>query len=232
MAYREMLIALPAIVLFLSACVQTPDEVTDSGNESYMNSDYAAALGAYEGARDRVPTSGELHYNVGNAMYRMEEFEPESLKEYDDALLYANGELRARAFFNRGNSAFRVREYAQAVEAYKEVLRMKPDHLDAKHNLELALKQLPPQGRDDNQASPEAQPPQDQPPPQAQPPPQSEDDAQASPEAQPPQEPQTEPLTEEQGRRALEAVGEDAKTLAEGRQQVLVSPNPPPEFPW
>ena len=231
MAYREMLIALPAIVLLLSACVQTPDEGNESGNESYMNSDYAAALDAYEGARQRVPMSGELHYNVGNAMYRIEDFEG-SLNEYDDAVLYATGELRSRAFFNRGNAAFRVREYAQAVEAYKEVLRMDPDHLDAKHNLELALKQLPPQGRDD-EPPPQAQPPQEQPPPQTQPPPQSQDDEQSSPEAQPPpQERQTEPLTEEQARRALEAVGEDAQTLQEGRQQTLVSPKPPPEFPW
>ena len=237
MAYREMLIPLPAIVLLLSACaVQTPDEVNDSGNKSYMNSDYPAALNAYEGARERAPMSGELHYNVGNSMYRIEDFEG-SLSEYDDALLYATGEVRLRAFFNRGNAAFRVREYAQAVEAYEEVLRMDPDHLDAKHNLELALKQLPPQGRDDEQSPPEAQPPQAQPPPEAQPPPQSEDDAQASPETQPPQaqplqEMQTEPLTEEQARQALEAVGEDAKTLQEGRQQTLVSPKPPPEFPW
>jgi len=227
-----MLIVLPAIVLLLSACVQTPDEVNDAGNESYTNLDYSAALDAYEGAREQAPMSGELYYNVGNAMYRIEDFEG-SLNEYDDALLYATGELRSRAFFNRGNAAFRVREYAQAVDAYIEVLRMDPDHLDAKHNLELALKQLPPQGRDDEQPPPQAQPPQEQPPPQAQPPPQSEDDAQASPEAQPPpQERQTEPLTEEQARQALDAVGEDAKTLQEGRQQTLVSPKPPPEFPW
>ena len=216
MVCRQILVAIPAIALFLSACGQTPDQVNNSGNESYMSSDYAAALDAYEGARERVPMSGELHYNVGNAMYRIEEFE-ESLKEFDEALLYAMGELRSRALFNRGNAAFRTREYAQAVEAYKEVLRMNPDHLDAKHNLELALKQLPPQDQDDEQASPQAQPPQDQPPPQAQP---------------PPQERQTEPLTEEQARQTLEAVGEDAQTLQGRRQQTLVSPKPPPEFPW
>ena len=128
MVCRQILVAIPAIALFMSACGQTPDQVNNSGNESYMSSDYAAALDAYEGARERVPKSGELHYNVGNAMYRIEEFE-ESLKEFDEALLYAMGGLRSRALFNRGNAAFRTREYAQAVEAYKEVLRMNPDHL-------------------------------------------------------------------------------------------------------
>ena len=65
MAYREMLIALPAIVMFLSACVQTPDEVNNSGNESYMNSDYAAALDAYAGARDRIPDVGRTALQRG-----------------------------------------------------------------------------------------------------------------------------------------------------------------------
>ena len=213
---RRAFIALPAIAMWLAACGPTPDQVNNSGHEPYASADYEAALDGYAGARDRVPELGEPHYNAGNALYRMEEVE-ESLSAYDEALKYARGDLRSRAFFNRGNAAFQAQKYIQAVEAYKEVLRMNPDDLDAKHNLELALKQLPPQAQDDEQASPQAQPPQTQPPPQAQP---------------PPPEPQTEPLTGEQARQALEAVGEDAQTLQEHRQQTLVSPEPPNKFDW
>ena len=129
---REALIALPAIAFYLAACGPTPDQVNNSGHEPYGGADYETALGAYEGARDRVPMSGEPHYNVGNTLYRMDEFE-ESLKEYDEALKYARGDLRSRGFFNRGNAAFQTEQYAQAVEAYKEVLRANPDDLDAKH---------------------------------------------------------------------------------------------------
>ena len=213
---RKALIALPAIALLLSACGPTPDQVNNSGHGPYANADYSAALDAYETSRERVPRAGEPRYNVGNALYRMENFE-ESLKEYDEALKYAKGDLRSRGFFNRGNAAFRTQQYAHAVEAYKEVLRMNPDDSDAKHNLELALRQLPPQDRDDEEASPQAQAPQAQSPPQAQP---------------SPQDPQTEPLTGDQARQALEAVGEDAQTLQERRQQTLVSPKPQTEFDW
>jgi len=171
----------------------------------------------YAAARDRVTELGEPHYNAGNALYRMDEIE-ESLKEYDEALKYARGDLRSLAFFNRGNAAFQAQRYAEAVEAYKEALRMNPDDLDAKHNLELALRQMPPEERDDDQS-----PPQSQPPPQAQSPP---------PPQPPTPEPQTEPLTNEQARQALEAVGEDAQTLQEHRSQTLVSPNPQIEFDW
>ena len=59
--------------------------------------------------------------------------------------------MRSRGFFNRGNTAFQQEDYPGAVEAYEEVLRMNPDDRDAKHNLELALLQMPPQGQDDQQ---------------------------------------------------------------------------------
>ena len=92
---RKALIALPAIALLLSACGPTPDQVNNSGHGPYANADYSAALDAYETSRDRVPRAGEPRYNVGNALYRMENFE-ESLEEYDEALKYAKGDLRSR----------------------------------------------------------------------------------------------------------------------------------------
>ena len=219
MSGLRALIALPAIAVWLTACGPTPDQVNSSGHGPYASGDYEAALDVYEEARHLAPELAAPYYNVGNTQYRMESFE-ESVKEYDDALEYARGDLRSRGFFNRGNAAFRLQQYAQAVEAYKEVLRMNPDDLDAKHNLELALKRLPEQDRDEEQAGAQAQAQQSPPPPQ---------DQQDQP---PPPEPQTEPLTDEQARQALEAVGEDARTLQEQRQQTLVSPKPQIEFDW
>lgn len=213
---RRALIALPVIVAWLTACGPTPDQVNDAGHEPYANADYQAAMDAYEAARGSVPGSAEPHYNVGNTLYRMERFE-ESLVEYDEALKSARGDLRSRGFFNRGNASFRMQQYAQAVESYTEALRMNPDDFDAKHNLELALKQLPPQDRDDEQTPPQAQPPQAQPPPQDQ---------------SPPQDTQTEPLTKEQARQTLEAVGEDTQTLQERREQTLVSSDTQTQFDW
>lgn len=224
---RKLLIVLPAIALCLAACGPTPDQVNNSGHEPYANSDYEAALESYQGAQERAPTLAEPHYNAGNAQYRMGEFE-QALQGYDEALKYARDDLRSRGFFNRGNAAFQTRQYAQAVEAYKEALRMNPDDLDAKHNLELALRQLPPQGRDDEQDPSESQAQ----PPQAQPPPQSPQDAPPPQGQSQPQEAQTEPLTEEQARQALEAVGEDAQTLQERREQTLTSSTSQTEFDW
>lgn len=227
------LIALPAVVLLFMACGQMPDQINNSGHDPYASGDYASALEAYESARSRVPTAAEPHYNIGNALYRMGQFEG-SINDYDESLRYATSDLRSRGFFNRGNAAFQMQQYLQAVEGYKEVLRMNPDDLDAKHNLELALRQIPPEAQNpQGEPPPPPQdepppPPQDESPPEAEPPPPQ--DEPPPPQAEPP--PPNQPLTPEQANQTLEAVGNDAQTLQERRQQTLVAPEPPTEFDW
>lgn len=225
---RGVLTAVPALALWLLACAQTPEQVNRSGHEPYLSGDYEAALEAYREAQELDPETGAPYYNAGNAWYRMEEYE-EALREYDKSLRYAEGELRSDGFFNRGNAYFQMQQYAQAVEAYKEVLRMNPDDISAKHSLELALARLPPPepGQDPDQGE--------------RPGPQEQDQRQDSQGEQQEeiqddegrqQRPQSEPITEEQARQILETVAEDARTLQEHLQQVLVSPNSTPESDW
>ena len=215
MVDRAVIAALTVLVLCLVACGQTPAQVNNSGHEAYLGGDYAAALDAYHLAQERSPDSGEPYYNSGNVIYRMGEY-GDSLQSYDESIRHATGELRSRGLFNRGNASFQQQQYAQAVEAYKEVLRMNPDDRDAKHNLELALKQLPPEEQEEEQDE------------------QQDDnqEEQQQNEQQEEEQEQDEPITEDQARQILESVGEGAQTLQERRGQVLVSPKPPSEFDW
>ena len=213
MVNRVVIAALMILVLCLMACGQTPAKVNNSGHEAYLSGDYAAALDAYNLAQERSPDSGEPYYNSGNAIYRMGEY-GDSLQSYDESLRHASGELRSRGFFNRGNGSFQQQQYAQAAQAYKEVLRMSPNDRDAKHNLELALKQLLPDEQEQDE--------QDQ---------EEEQDEQQEEEQDEEQE-QDQPITMEQARQILESVGESAQTLQERRGQVLVSPKPATEFDW
>ena len=95
--------------------------------------------------RNAPPKRVEPYYNAANAQYRMEQYD-EALRDYDEALKYADGDLRAQGFFNKGNVYFTAEQYPEAIESYKEVLRIQPDNEDAKHNLELALSMLPQEG--------------------------------------------------------------------------------------
>ena len=204
-----------AITLFFTACVPTPAEVNESGHEAYMRGDYPGAFDVYEDAMEQATGIGEPRYNAGNALYRMDQFD-ESIGFYDESLKRTRGEVRSRGLFNRGNAAYMLGSYAEAAEAYRDVLRINPDDLDAKHNLELTLRQMPPP---DDEPPPPEEDESSPPPPSESPPP-------------PPQAQQTEPMTGEQAQQVLEAVGQDAQTLQQGREQSLVSSNPQTEFDW
>ena len=216
MSRGALLVFATVLALLMMACGPTPSQVNNSGHGPYQSGDYAAALDAYQLALERSPEYGEPYYNSGNALYRMEEYE-RSLDTYDESLGFAEGDLRARGFFNRGNASFQSEEYAAAVEAYKEVLRMNPDDEEAKHNLELALRQSPPEEQDEEQEEEEQDEEQDE----------EEQDEQEEQEQE-----QDQPLTVEQARQILESVGQSAQTLQQKRGQVLVSPKPPSEFDW
>ena len=41
---------------------------------------------------------------------------------------------RAQAFYNLGNAQFKQQKYKEALESYKQSLRLKPSHHDAKYN--------------------------------------------------------------------------------------------------
>ena len=233
MVDRAVIAALTIFVLLLVACGPTPAQINSSGHEAYLGGDYAAALDAYHLAQEGSPDSGEPYYNSGNVTYRMGEH-GDSLQSYDESIRHASGELRSRGFFNRGNASFQQQQYAEAVEAYKEVLRMNPDNQDAKHNLELALKQIPPDEQEEEEEEDEQEQEEEQDEQQEE---EEEEEEQQQDEEEEEQQQdenqeQDQPITMEQARQILESVGEGAQTLQERRGQVLVSPKPPSEFDW
>jgi tetratricopeptide (TPR) repeat protein len=50
-------------------------------------------------------------------------------------------ELAATALYNLGNTRLAAKDSAGAIAAYKQALRLRPSHADAKYNLELALRE-------------------------------------------------------------------------------------------
>ena len=230
---RDLRSLVPLVVLILCVvgCGQTPADINNAGHIPYLGGDYTSALEHYESAAERDPGAAEPSYNTGNALYRIEEFGA-SMRRYDQSLQDAEGELRLSGFFNRGNASFQMGRYTEAVEAYKEALRINADDADAKHNLELALRQLPPQAQaqqEDAQQQDQASQEQSE---QAQdtaqePPAQSQDnrqDEQSRDEREQDQDregrQETPPpgeiaMSDAGARQILESVGEEAQTLQE-----------------
>lgn len=256
--FRIFLLA-GAFAVTALGCSGAPERANDSGHELLDAGDYGAAAEAYRTAQELAPDAGEPYYNAGNALYRSGDYGG-AIQEYDEAIKRAEeNPLRADAQFNRGNAFFQMQEYPDAVVAFKEALRLEPDNEETRHNLELAMRLLPtpePQQGQEPDESPEPGPQGQEQEPQPNEEGQQQDDQEQEPQEEGDQQeqdgqqqdaqeqdgepnqqeavprPQTEPITPEQARQLLEAMSDDAQTLQERLQQVIVPRDPPSEFDW
>ncbi len=152
------------------------------GNREYEAKAYDEALAAYTEAQVPAPDAPELHYDLGNVLYRKGNFEGAE-NAYRRALTAAPPAFAPDASYNLGNALFRAERYDEAVSAYRRTLEARPGDADARRNLELALRALEAQkqpqpqpqpddeGENEPQPQPSTQP--DEPEPRPQPPPKS-----------------------------------------------------------
>lgn len=230
---------LATLVIIVTGCVSTTHQVNRRGNAAFAVQNFGAALQAYQQAGIQAPTSPELSYNAGNAHYRRREFSL-AQEQYGQALLSADGELAVSSLFNLGNAFFNDFAFEKAIEMYKEVLRLNPDHADAKHNLELALGQLQRRARAQEQDQGQSNEPQDDPSQgesndnQQRPREQQPDDSeqQEQEEDDDPGQSEIPQLTEDQARQILESVSQNTQTLRGHLQRVLIVQKEPPEQDW
>jgi Ca-activated chloride channel family protein len=157
---------------------------TATGNRHYDAGDLERALAAYTEAQVDAPDAAELHYDIGNVLYRQADFEG-AVEAFERALASAGPALRADAAFNLGNARYRQKEFAEAVEAYRRALEARPADGDAKRNLELALRALEAQSRQEPEKQDGEQKPEPQPPPSPAP----SDAGQPSPDPSPKPQP-------------------------------------------
>lgn len=111
------------------------------GNEAFKKKDYKTALEEYRAAEADNPTSPELDYNLGTALANDGGYE-EAIDKLQKALRTQDIQVEAAAHYNMGNTYFRMNNYQNAIKSYEEALKLNPNDLDAKFNLELSRKKL------------------------------------------------------------------------------------------
>ena len=140
----------------------------ERGNRLYRAGKYEEAVAAYEAAIKKGEDSAELHYNLGTAYLRLGRYE-DAQKHLERALVARDAGLRERAHFNDGYRTLvpgrqggpnAAQQLDAAINSYKNALRLNPGNVDAKWNLELALREKdeqqpksPESGQDNPQAS-------------------------------------------------------------------------------
>ena len=134
-------LCLVGVALALSACAPAVVRHNEAGNEHFAGDEYVVAADEYRRAQVADPDRAEPYYNAANAYNRIGQINPVEAQT-EQALKTADPALAEEIWYNLGNAYFDAEQWPQAVGAYREALRLDPDDVDAKHNLELALQKL------------------------------------------------------------------------------------------
>ena len=160
--------ALGACVMLFTACgsknegaVQSTKRERNSikeGNAHFAQQRFADAEISYKKALEENPDNATAQFNLASSYIKQRGNDvankADSLIRTADAMLakvsaQPDVNLAQKAFYDRGNLAYKAEDYAAAIEHYKNALRRNPDDDVARQNLRLA--QLKKQEQDKNQ---------------------------------------------------------------------------------
>ena len=138
-------------VVFSWANAQSADGNISKGNEMYRASQFDLAEKAYRKALEASPKNTTAQYNLAAALYKQKKyneatnfFKTLSSKEQDK-------NIRASAFYNNGVILSKQNDLEESIQAYKNALRLKPDDVETRENLQKALLELKKQQKNNQQ---------------------------------------------------------------------------------
>lgn len=108
------------------------------GNKLYEKGQFEDSEKNYAEALKKNPASVQAAFNLGGAIYKQERWQ-EASAAYAE-LSKAAGAENPAVFYNWGNAELKQRQLDQAIENYKQSLRLNPNDKETKFNLAYAQK--------------------------------------------------------------------------------------------
>lgn len=142
--------------LFLSLLfllLLTASSLSDArkANSAFDRGDYREAAELYRQAITLDPENPRLHFNLGNTLYQLGEFE-QALEAYQRfQSLTQLQEEQSLADYNKGRMLTDQERYEEALDHFRQALIRNPGDADAQHNFELASRRLQDQQNEDQE---------------------------------------------------------------------------------
>jgi Ca-activated chloride channel family protein len=143
MRYEHSIISRLTLCVFLVGltfashvlAAEKPDELYEQGR-------FAEAEKGYARLDMDHPKDIRYRYNRGCAAYQNADYQGAMAAFGSVSKRTKDNDVRFRATYNLGNTAFKLGDMESAVEHYKRAILSNPDSEDARYNLELALRKL------------------------------------------------------------------------------------------
>ncbi|MCP5468802.1 MAG: tetratricopeptide repeat protein, partial [Deltaproteobacteria bacterium] len=119
------------------------------GREATQKEDYSQAEQAFREkiASDPLP---EDYYNLGVTQYKQEKF-AEAKENFMAALNSEDPQIQQQAYYNLGNTLYRLKDLNGAINAYAKALEINPQDGEAARNLEFVRRQMTSQSQNQDQ---------------------------------------------------------------------------------
>lgn len=149
---REKSLLLSMLILFFALSLQAQEErgLTRAGNKSFDKGNYADAEANYKKALEKKNNFPEAIFNLGDAIYKQNRNEDAAKQFLLASKTLTDPKQKAQAFHNLGNAYLQDKKYEEAVNAYKQGLKLNPNDRDSKYNLAYANAKLKEKNQNQN----------------------------------------------------------------------------------
>ena len=140
------------LLVAASASAQMTDrQYIRQGNKQFRSGDYANAEVSYRKAIEKNAKNPQAAFNLGNALMAQKK-DSAAVEQFQGAARLETNPLRkAQAYHNMGVNCQTHKMYGEAIEAYKNALRLNPKDDETRYNLVLCKHQKQKQDQQQNQ---------------------------------------------------------------------------------
>ena len=117
-------------------------QANQNGIKQYNKENFDGAFKDFARALGKDAYNPSYHFNLGDAFLKNGDVE-KAITEYEAAESNprATSDLKFKSMFNAGNAAIQSKDISKALHYYQKALEYKPDSVEVKTNIELALKE-------------------------------------------------------------------------------------------
>ncbi len=132
------------LLFWIPSVAQKENSFIRQGNRQYNDGKFKEAEIDYRKALERKPTSAMGAFNLGNALYRQENYEDAERNFMNAAgqIKATDPSARAGAFHNLGNAYLKAEKYNESIQAFRQALRLNPSDDETRYNLAYAMRKL------------------------------------------------------------------------------------------
>jgi len=119
-----------------------PREELKAGNKAYQQKNFDTAQNHYSKAVEKQPESFKSNFNLGDALYQKKDYANARKAFSNSAQLTSDKIEKAKALHNIGNTYMSEKKWEEAINVYKESLKVSAQNKNTMYNLAYAQEML------------------------------------------------------------------------------------------